>query len=354
MLGNRDVALTWSAKADGAPTVPARWLQRLAVVGGQAWVDAIARGEAAIVLARSLDEAGRNDPPREPMPAPPLALRPDRLSVTAIETLMRDPYAIYARHILRLDPLEPVAAPPDAGDRGEIMHAAFARFVAEGIDPAAPDAEERLLAIGRECFAPLADRPEIRAFWWPRFCRAAAWFLGWSRERQGDVAESIVEQAGRYRWTTAAGREFALTARADRFDRLADGTLAVIDYKTGTAKTAKEVAAGIAPQLPLEAAMAMAGGFPGVPASAVSDLVYVRLTGGREPGSARSVADGRAPTLAKEALAGTRELIERYEDEAFPYRSLRHPLFRYRDGGPYEHLARVQEWAKTGEEEDEP
>jgi ATP-dependent helicase/nuclease subunit B len=100
--------------------------------------------------------------------------------------------------------------------------------------------------------------------------------------------------------------------------------------------------------------MAMAGAFPGVPAGEVSDLIYVRLTGGREPGRATSVAGSGAGELAAEALAGARELIDRYEDEAFPYRSLRHPLFRYRDGGPYEHLARFQEWAKTGEEEDEP
>ncbi|HVV93086.1 MAG TPA: double-strand break repair protein AddB, partial [Hyphomicrobiales bacterium] len=354
MLGNCDVVLTWSAKADGAPTVPARWLQRLAVVGGRAWVDALARGEAAIALARGLDAVEAVTPLGEPVPAPPLALRPNRLSVTAIETLIRDPYAIYARHILHLEPLEPVAAPPDAGDRGEIMHAAFARFVAEGIDPLAPDAGARLIAIGEAEFAPLRDRPEILAFWWPRFCRAATWFLGWSRGRAAEVATSIVEQSGRFAWTTVAGREFALTARADRFDQLADGTLAVIDYKTGRAATVKEVAAGIAPQLPLEAAMAMAGGFPGVPPADVSDLIYVRLSGGREPGCAVPVADGRAGPLAAEALAGARELIDRYEDEAFPYRSLRHPLFRYRDGGPYEHLARFQEWARTSEEEDEP
>ena len=67
--------------------------------------------------------------------------------------------------------------------------------------------------------------------------------------------------------------------RADRIDERTDGTVAIIDYKTGAVPSTKEVSAGYAPQLPLEAVIAAAGGFDVIGAKAVSELAYWRLTG---------------------------------------------------------------------------
>ncbi len=113
-----------------------------------------------------------------------------------------------------------------------------------------PAAEERLLAIGREAFARYADFPEIAALWWPRFQRIARWFVR-AEAARNDIAERRVEGKGRM----AVTPEFELTARADRLDRLVDGSLAIIDYKTGTPPTIEEVLS-LSPQLPLEALIA--------------------------------------------------------------------------------------------------
>ncbi|HBB55632.1 MAG TPA: hypothetical protein DCZ49_05545, partial [Hyphomonadaceae bacterium] len=48
-----------------------------------------------------------------PAPRPPAKARPRRLRVTDIETLIRDPFAIYARLILGL-PVREGPRPPDA------------------------------------------------------------------------------------------------------------------------------------------------------------------------------------------------------------------------------------------------
>ncbi len=343
-LGGGDVVLTRALKAGGAPTVAARWLQRLAAVSGEGWKPVKARGETLLGYALALDEA-ETQRVGAPAPCPPIELRPKRLSVTEIETLIRDPYAIYARHVLKLRPLDPVGTGPEASDRGTIVHGALAEFV-EKEDPFAPDAVERLCAIGREAFEPIWDYPDVRALWWPRFERIARWFVGWERDRRTETSGTFLERSGKITWTTSAEREFTLSGRADRIDRV-HGGYAVLDYKTGRAPTDKEVGSGFAPQLPLEAAMLAAGAFDDTPAGQTADLIYVQLSGQAEPGKARSVSikDKSATEVADEALAELKTLIDRFEDPLQPYRSGTHPKFKRRPNGDYDHLARLAEWS---------
>ncbi|MFC5067644.1 double-strand break repair protein AddB [Flaviflagellibacter deserti] len=343
-LGGGDVVVTRALKAGGAPTVAARWLQRLAAVSGEAWKPVKARGETLLAYASALDEA-ETKRIGAPAPCPPTELRPKRLSVTEIETLIRDPYAIYARHVLKLRPLDPVGTGPEASDRGTIVHGALAEYV-EKEDPFAPDAVERLCAIGREAFEPIWDYPDVRALWWPRFERIARWFVDWERERRRKISGTFLERSGKITWTTSAKREFTLSGRADRIDSV-HGGYAVLDYKTGRAPTDKEVGSGFAPQLPLEAAMLAAGAFDDTPAGGTADLIYVQLSGQAEPGKSRSVAvkDKTAAEVADEALAELKTLIDRFEDPMQPYRSGTHPKFKRRPNGDYDHLARLAEWS---------
>jgi len=354
-LGNGEVFLTHALKAGGAPTVPSRWLQRLKAVSGAAWAASETRGERWLVLARQLDRAAPQPPLTEPRPTPPRHLRPKRLSVTEVETLIRDPYTIYARHVLNLRPLEPLAAPPGAADRGTIVHGVLQRFLEEKIDPAAPDALERLVAFGDEAFAPLFDYPDVQAIWLPRFRRIAEWFVGWERNRRAALLSSHSELYGRLTWTTAEGRSFMLTGKADRLDVLADGSVAIVDYKTGTVPSSPQVASGLAPQLPLEAAMLAGNGFAALPHAAPAErLLYVRLGGGNPAGEEKPVIlkDGPpVPELAQATLNALKALIDRFEDEATPYRALIHPMFRRRPNGDYDHLARIAEWAIAAETE---
>jgi ATP-dependent helicase/nuclease subunit B len=349
-----DVTVTRALKREGVPATPARWLQRLAAVAGpETWNAARERGADWVALARLIDEAPREPVPVAPRPRPPLALRPTRLSVTAIETLFRDPYSIYARHVLDLHPLDPAGLAPGAADRGSLFHDAVAEFVLRGLDPTDPRARDELIAIGDGAFRRLPDAPEVIALWQARFERVADWFLAWERGRRGQVETSFVERKGEMTWTTAAGRRFTLSGRADRFDRLTDGSYAVLDYKTGQLPGVDETRVNFAPQLPLEAAMLEAGAFKDVPPGTASSLVYVRLSGGLPAGEERAVSatkDGRpVAQIAADSLGRLKATINRFEDEAEPYSSLNHPKFRRRPNGPYDHLARVREWSLAGE-----
>ncbi|MBU0725154.1 MAG: RecB family exonuclease, partial [Alphaproteobacteria bacterium] len=294
----------------------------------------------------ALDRPAAIRPVSRPAPCPPFDARPVRLSVTEIETLMRDPYALYAARVLGLRALDPIDDDPGAAERGTIIHKALERFLAENPGQLPPDALGRLLAIGASVFAEALDRPGVWAFWWPRFERIARWFIEAERGRHDSIAGTLTELRGEI---TLGG--FTLSAKADRIDRLVDGTLALIDYKTGAPPSSKEVTAGHAPQLPLEALIAMQGGFPGIAPAAVSDLSYWRLSGG-DPAGKISPAATDIAAVTEAARDGLERLVAAYADPATPYLSRPDPdaVPRYSD---YLHLARVKEWSSSGEEEAE-
>src|SRR6266853_5454391 len=127
-------------------------------------------------------------PVSRPAPKPPTAARPTRLSVTEIEHWLRDPYTIYAKHILRLAPLDPVDTAPGAADRGTVIHGAIGEFTEKFAKDLPSDPFNELIALGRKHFAALDDNPEARAFWWPRFVRIAHWFARWEAERRAGLA----------------------------------------------------------------------------------------------------------------------------------------------------------------------
>ncbi len=335
------VVLTRAEKVEGAPTVPSRWLSRLKnLLGGRdralaakpewrAWHDMLDRPESV-------------RPADPPAPAPPLAARPRQLSVTQIETWRRDPYAIYARHILRLKPLDPLDADPGAAERGIVIHKALDDFVKAYPDALPDNAYDRLIDIGRSAFAEVIALPSVQAFWWPRFERIARWFVETERARRGGLDAIASEAMGRYE-LAGPGGPFVLTGKADRIERRRGGGLVIIDYKTGSIPDKQDIVAGYAPQLSLEAVIAEAGGFDGVAAAAVDELSYWRLTGGDPAGEEKPViAD--AATLAAEALDGLCRLIAEFDDPTTPYHAVpdmtKAPRFN-----DYAHLARIKEWA---------
>jgi ATP-dependent helicase/nuclease subunit B len=353
-LGCAEVVLSRAAKLGGAPTVPSRFVQRLAAVAGEAaWNEARRRGALYVSLARTLDEAAREKPLDAPTPRPPLAARPDRFSVTEIEDWLRDPYTIYAKRILRLTPLDPVDTPPGARDRGSAIHAAIEDFTKTfgGGLPADPLAE--LLEIGRRRFLPLADFPEMQAFWWPRFERIARWLVDWEQRRRPEIEALLAEVRGELEIPLGA-RSLRLTVRADRIERLAGGDYAILDYKTGRAATAKQVRSGLAPQLALEAAILARGGFAEIGAgAAVAAMAYVRLRGGNPAGEECAIEweDASIPDVAARAYEKLRALALTFEDPETPYRSLVHPMWTTRYGD-YDHLARVKEWSAAEDDEE--
>jgi ATP-dependent helicase/nuclease subunit B len=359
LLGTPDVVVTRARKRNGSPMVPSRFLQRLhAFAGKDAWARMTGRGEFYRGLARALETPAPAKPLPRPAPKPDVALFPRSLSVTEIEALVRDPYAIYAKHVLRLDALDPIAAPPGAAERGTLLHDILGKFAMDYPKALPPDAVKELLQRGADAFRPLESTyPELYAEWWPRFERLAAAFAGWDQGRRAAIAEVFAERGGELRIPLPGGEDFTLRARADRIEARADGSFAIVDFKSGQPPSAKEVFAGFSPQLTLEAAMLMEGGFEGIPAArGTPELLYVRISGGRPPLAPRDVKPPKDhPRTVPEIVAEHRRrlagLVEGYIAGERGYTSRPFPKYarRYSD---YDHLARVKEWSLASADEE--
>lgn len=355
LMGARKVVLARAAKVDGVPTVPSRWLLRLtALLDGLGLDGALKRGHDWLAWARERDSVEhylRIDPPA---PCPPLEARPRRLSVTRIEEWIANPYAIYARDILQLVPLDALAGEPDAALRGSLIHDVMSRFAREHPERLPTDIHSEVMRIANALFDEYDAHPRVRAFWRPQFARFALWFAATEPARRDGVARVLAEVAGRL--AIDGARTFQLTARADRIDVRQDGSLAVYDYKTGGVPSSKQVDGLWAPQLPLEAAIASAGGFKDVPAGPVAHLRYIRILGrGDEAGEEREAGAATPASLGAAALGELKALIAMFDHPATPYVVLRRRPFlsRYRYDA-YEHLARLREWASAGDGEEAP
>jgi ATP-dependent helicase/nuclease subunit B len=279
--------------------------------------------------------------------------RPRKLNVTDIETLVRDPYAIYARHVLKLDPLDPLGMAPDYALRGSLIHAALGKFVADPDMRFDRGSEERLIALGREALAEIEGFPDVHAIWSIRFAAIAKWFVAWEA-RRAEIAARQAEIAGNLEIAAPAG-PFQLRGRADRIDLRRDGTVEILDFKTGSPPSARQVLVGFAPQLALEAAMSLAGAFgDGFAGRSIADLSWIAL-GRVERGKplVSAVEEGwTADGVAAEALARLTTLIAAYDDGERGYVSRARPMFETRYESPYDHLARVREWGLVESEED--
>ena len=345
------VVLSCPRRRDGAPAVPSRWLTRLdAFLAGQG--TALPRHPAAL-WARALDQPGersrrRADPPS---PRPPVALRPRKLSVTEVETWIADPYAIYARHILKLAPLDALEQPADALDYGTLVHRGL-QFFLEQVGAAWPnDARRRLEQAMDRALHLQGVRPALFAWWAPRLYRIAAWVAEQETERRSAAAPSRIAAECKGDWALDVPRGFRLRGRADRIEIRPDGGLAILDYKTGSLPRRADAEAGHAPQLPLEAAMALAGGFGADLRGAVAELTYWRLTGGATVGEASTLFAGDADAIAAAAQAAEvrlRDLIAAFDDANRPYLNAPHPGRTTRPD--YDQLARRAEWAGAGDD----
>lgn len=349
-----EAILSAATRRDRAPSVPARWLTRLEVfLGGQGKL--ALDPSPALSWAAALDAPETVAPGARPAPAPPAALRPRRLAVSDAATLIADPYAFYARRMLRLAPLDELDADVGAQDYGVLVHNAMQLFLA-ALGKTWPGEAAARAAWASACDEALVEytaRPGVVAFWGPRLANMGAFVVAEEQKLRepGGLVACHAEISGKLVLHRPGGR-IEIAARADRLDHLAAGGWRVVDYKTGTVPTEGALADGRAPQLPVEALLVAEGGFPGVPeGSAVTALVYWKLMGGDVAGEEKAMPlaakDGTPfAALARERLEG---LADRYLFGAAPFASHPHPG-RTAAGGDYDHLARVAEWS-AGEEE---
>jgi ATP-dependent helicase/nuclease subunit B len=347
-LGVERLILTRASRAGDAPAVASRWLQRILTFVGPCEADRIrARGAPYLAWARAIDRRTETALAKRPNPTPPLDARPKHFSVTEIETLRRDPYAIYARRVLRLRPIEQLVRDPGAAERGTLFHEILHRFSETGIDPSSAEAKPMLLRVGRESFAELALPEDVQAVWWPRFVRLAPAILDWEINRPNIVLQRKSE--ARAERTQIARTGVTLSAHADRIDVLADGRADIIDYKTGTSPSKVQAHRLIAPQLALEAALLRRGAFTDVGRLEPAELAYIRLKAKGEvlpesileiKGSKRTASD-----LAEDSWSRLQRLIDYYSLPLAGYLSRALPFREGDTDGDYDHLARVLEWS---------
>jgi ATP-dependent helicase/nuclease subunit B len=344
-----EVLLTRSAKdSKGSPTVPSRWLQRLDTVTRACHRrDRLVHDPGRLAWATNLDRpSGPVRPCPPPAPCPPAAARPRDLWVTEIETLMRDPYSVYARRILGLRELEALDADPGVREHGQIIHDVLEHFVRAYPTDLPPEPEEALILMGLRAFEGFADQPEMQALWWPRFKRIAQWFVAEETARRSLIRRIAAESEGALK--LGPDGSFTIRARADRLEVRSSGGLGIADYKTGTIPSMTEIAAGLSPQLPLEAAIAEGGGFAGLGGS-IEALEHWPLKASAKAGEIKPAAKPEdLEALIEGARDGVTRLFAVFADPKTPFFAVPRPEIAQRYS-PYEHLARIKEWRGGGE-----
>lgn len=328
------VMLTRSERAGGAPTVASRWVWRLRTLANAAGERDCLNSQDAqslLAMARSIDAAPLRKSIAPPQPRPPVAARPKRISFSEVETLVRDPYAVYARRVLGLRVLASIGAPAGAAERGTAIHAALDQF-GDGDDPIVL---RRLVqdALLRAGFDPVSARLDVI-----RIGKALDDYTAWSVARQAAGVRAFRERPGRLELKGGV----VLAGQADRIDIDASGQAAIIDFKTGDAPKPAQITSGLAPQLTLEAAVVARGGFDGVVRARAAELFYIKLgAGGVEiaPLALDAYSEG------EDALARLMALMADYDRQTQPYLSKPRVQFIKKNRTDYDHLARRLEWA---------
>lgn len=340
-IAAQEVVLSRAIRDGESPTVASRWLIRLENLleglkpeGVTALASMRARGAELLALETALETPEKTVPaaPR-PSPAPPVAARPDQLSVTRIETLIRDPYAIYADRILRLRALDPPGREADALTRGTVLHRVLELFVEQTMEGLPEDAETLFLDISQRVLEQEVPWPAARHLWLARLRRIAPWFVETEQQRRQQGHPLGLEVTGKRRMLSP---RFTLTAKADRIDAAPNGALNIYDYKSGKLDSLKKIKP-FAVQLPLEGAIAQDGGFESIAPSKIGRLELIGLNG------QQTLDLGFEDAEIAEFWDRLQELVTAYADPAQGYTARPRPE-RLSYASDYDHLSRYGEW----------
>lgn len=355
-----NVIITRSKRLDGTPTTPARWLQRMdTVLAAYGFDPQIMRDTAILQTARQLDHTGEAAKPvLRPAPTPPANKRPNHLYVTAIEKWMRDPYSIYARYILGLRKIDDLEEDINTAIRGTILHEILESFVSKYPKKLPTNAKDEFLELSNQKLHEHIHDRNLINFWWPRIQRFADWYLPFEQNwRDYKGMPLTTEISGHTTLQLNTGSGFKLSAKADRIDRTHEGTLAIIDYKSGNIPTSKDIESGYTPQITATGFIASQGGFEQIDDGAKQDITYLGfwpISGSSSsPNTDKTVKNDAIEQLIDEAANGITKLAEIFSDPQVPYYSLpRLDKALPKNWQDYAHLARVAEWAALGEQED--
>lgn len=355
-LGAETVIITRSLKRAGSPMIASRFIQRMiAVAGKEAFNDIVKRGEIILGLARKIDEAPIAKSELRPKPIPPPHLLPRKLSVTEIELLRRDPYSIYAKHVLKLDHLEKIGYQFGSSERGNIYHLILARFAERWPLKLPDDALNKFLSLSEEILSSYHIKLNLEPFWSARLQETGKWYLHWEELRRGILTEPLaLERRGALTITLPRGGEFTISGQVDRIEFLENGEFNIVDYKTGRIPSQLQVKVGFSPQLTLEAAMLKRNAFAGLFGVKARNLIYVKI-GSKGGGDEKPIRDINVPVdcdeLVERHFSEFIKLADDHWNGSRPFYSRPHPQFTT-DFGKYDHLARFREWSLIGENSD--
>lgn len=343
-----EVVLTRSARAAGKPTKPSRWMVRLKnLLKGADLLVNVDESVQSAALVDMLDRPETVKSAPAPTPQPPLAARPNALSVTQIGTLLRDPYAIYASKILRLRKLDPLGEGFDQRYLGILFHKVLEDFEREKLTADRKAQIARLAALYAQHAPDHGLDERHSAFWRVRAEAAFEFFVDWDEARCVLGAPTLLEARGETE-ISIDNQPFGIVARADRIDRLSDGSAFIIDYKSGTPPSHDQEKANFNPQLPLTGLIVAAGGFDAFGAAPVAGFEYVRVISRGSKEKFAGAEDEDARDAMQSARDGLVSVIRYFNDEATPYPSQPRPQFS-NPFGEFDHLARRGERNAQGD-----
>ncbi len=336
-LGAKEVVLSRAERNRSGPAVASRFLLRLQALLG----DQLALESDAIIWARAIDTDMKTPPAPRPYVMPSVEQRRVDIAVTQIDVLKSDPYSFYAAKILRLPVLRAVGSEPDAAWRGTAIHAILEDWTKE--DDQDPD---KLIARAEALINNRGLHPTLRTLWQPRIFQALQWLAEETRRLCDE--EGRVKAAAEI-WGAVDFAGIRLSGKPDRIDRYANGDLAIVDYKTGSAPSQKRIYSGYALQLGLLALIAENGGFKNISGTATK-FEYWTLNknkdGGfgaiKSPVSSKGDAADNAAQFVKLAAMHARDAIENWIIGHQPFTAKLQPDFAI--GSDYDHLMRLYEW----------
>ncbi len=346
LMGAREIFLSRARKVDGTVQVPSRWLVRM-----QTLIEGLSRDlwqtmqadDRYRLLGEAMDAPAPIKPLAKPEPTAPAAYRPKSLSVTQLERFANDRYACYAETILRLRPLDELDEEPSQRQFGMIIHKALEQYVQRYASHVPENLSDALLECGRVAFAEMMKWPAVHAIWWPRFEALVPWIAEQEKLHRALSKSIFAEQKIAWR-VQPDNQDFKLTARIDRVEYRRDGSLAVIDYKTGAVPTQNQAQRADINQLALYAVMLRCGRADlSLPFTSPDDYHRYSLHYWRLASHPKQCANQQLLIGLSEAEQKARLLVEEYcnPDTVFASPEELGASSRY---DPYEHLCRREEW----------
>ncbi|MDC0074584.1 PD-(D/E)XK nuclease family protein, partial [Alphaproteobacteria bacterium] len=339
---SKEIIITRSKKIDGNETVKSRWFERINTLIGEPTGNELERISKINFFYKSLDSPFKIKKINPPFVCPPALVRPTNFSVSDIETIMHNPYAIYVKKILNIKPLREVNFTPDVKERGSFIHKALEKYIKNYIKINKEHNIGELDSIGMNLLGRKLKNPIVKIFWVPLFKRISKLFILLDDQKES-FYEIFSEEKGQIEINNGSDI-FILRAKADRLQKNKNNKIGVIDYKTGLIPKWSDVEFGIKPQLALESLIVERGGFESIGIKKVDNIHYWKLSDSNDQGiHSYNNSDQSINKLISNTEEGLLLLLENFKRSDIPY--LAYPLNSPDTYDEFEQISRFKEWA---------